>query len=95
MTTSATRLLVRRFFSVKEECYIFILPSATYSSDRMALSFIKASFPQLLRKAEEYTSLISRQGDHWLRFTYGRLNMVLQVHLGDITQKRFVVIPIH
>ncbi|MEH2364490.1 DEAD/DEAH box helicase [Nostoc sp.] len=55
------------------------------------LALLKDGSAQRLREAEEYTSLMSRQSDHWLRFTYGRLNMVLQVHLGDITQKQFVV----
>ncbi|MEH2434793.1 MAG: DEAD/DEAH box helicase [Nostoc sp.] len=55
------------------------------------LALLKDGSVQRLREAEEYTSLMSRQSDHWLRFTYGRLNMVLQVHLGDITQKEFVV----
>jgi len=55
------------------------------------LALLKDGSAQRLREAEEYTSLMSRQSDHWLRFIYGRLNMVLQVHLGDITQKQFVV----
>ncbi|WP_257237001.1 hypothetical protein, partial [Nostoc sp. 'Peltigera malacea cyanobiont' DB3992] len=55
------------------------------------LALLKDGSVQRLKEAEEYSSLMSRQGDHWLRFTYGRLNMVLQVHLGDITQKEFVV----
>lgn len=55
------------------------------------LALLKDGSVQRLKEAEEYTSLMSRQGDHWLRFTYGRLNMVLQVQLGDITQKQFVV----
>ncbi|MCC5610697.1 hypothetical protein LC612_29095 [Nostoc sp. CHAB 5834] len=55
------------------------------------LALLKDSSVQHLREAEEYTSLMSRQSDHWLRFTYGRLKMVLQVHQGDITQKQFVV----
>lgn len=55
------------------------------------LALLKDGSAQCLREAEEYTSLMSRQSDHWLRFIYGRLNMVLQVHLGDITQKQFVV----
>ncbi|MHC5748177.1 MAG: ATP-dependent helicase, partial [Nostoc sp.] len=55
------------------------------------LALLKDGSVQHLKEAEEYTNLMSRQGDHWLRFTYGRLNMVLQVHLGDITQKQFVV----
>ncbi|MHC5673520.1 DEAD/DEAH box helicase [Nostoc sp.] len=55
------------------------------------LALLKDGSAQRLREAEEYTSLMSRQSDHWLRFTYGRLNMVLQIHLGDITQKQFVV----
>ncbi|QFS52173.1 DEAD/DEAH box helicase [Nostoc sphaeroides] len=55
------------------------------------LALLKDGSAQRLKEAEEYTNLMSRQGDHWLRFTYGRLNMVLKVHLGDITQKQFVV----
>ncbi|MCC5670666.1 DEAD/DEAH box helicase [Nostoc sp. CHAB 5784] len=55
------------------------------------LALLKDGSAQRLREAEEYTSLMSCQSDHWLRFTYGRLKMVLQVHLGDITQKQFVV----
>ncbi|MBG1267791.1 DEAD/DEAH box helicase [Nostoc sp. WHI] len=55
------------------------------------LALLKDGSVQRLKEAEEYTSLMSRQSDHWLRFIYGRLNMVLQVHLGDITQKQFVV----
>jgi tetratricopeptide (TPR) repeat protein len=55
------------------------------------LALLKDGSVQHLREAKEYTSLMSRQGDHWLRFTYGRLKMLLQVHLGDITQKQFVV----
>ncbi|WP_242055398.1 hypothetical protein [Nostoc flagelliforme] len=51
------------------------------------LALLKDGSVQRLKEAEEYTSLMSRQGDHWLRFTYGRLNMVLQVQLGDITQR--------
>ncbi|MEH1853694.1 MAG: DEAD/DEAH box helicase [Nostoc sp.] len=55
------------------------------------LALLKDGSVQHLREAEEYTSLMSRQSDHWLRFTYGRLEKVLQVHQGDISQKQFVV----
>jgi SNF2 family DNA or RNA helicase len=55
------------------------------------LALLKDGSVQRLREAEEYTNLMSRQSDHWLRFTYDRLKMVLQVHQGDITQKQFVV----
>ncbi|MEH2093617.1 DEAD/DEAH box helicase [Nostoc sp.] len=55
------------------------------------LALLKDGSVQRLKEAEEYTSLMSRQGDHWLRFTYGRLEKVLQVQRGDITQKEFVV----
>ncbi|BAY41538.1 SNF2-related protein (plasmid) [Nostoc sp. NIES-2111] len=55
------------------------------------LALLKDGSAQCLRQAEDYANLISRQSDHWLSFIYARLEMVLQVHLGDIAKKQFVV----
>ncbi|WP_414578920.1 DEAD/DEAH box helicase [Anabaena sp. CCY 9402-a] len=55
------------------------------------LALLKDGSAQRLREAEDYANLISRQSDHWLRFIYARLEMVLQVQQGDITKKQFVV----
>ncbi|MBE9209445.1 DEAD/DEAH box helicase [Nostoc sp. LEGE 06077] len=55
------------------------------------LALLKDGSVQSLQQAQEYTSAMSRQSDHWLRFIYGRLKMVLQVHQGDLTQKQLVL----
>jgi SNF2 family DNA or RNA helicase len=55
------------------------------------LALLKDGSVQRFREAEEYANLIWRQSDHWLRFIYVRLKMVLQVQQGDIFQKEFVV----
>lgn len=55
------------------------------------LALLKDGSRERLFEAQEYASLISRQGDHWLRTIYARLKIVLQVHQGDIAQKEFIV----
>jgi len=55
------------------------------------LALLKDGSRERLREAEEYASLISRQGEHWLKTIYGRLKIVLQVQQGDIAQKEFIV----
>lgn len=55
------------------------------------LALLKDGSRERLLEAQEYASLISRQGDHWLRTIYARLKIVLQVHQGDIAQKEFIV----
>jgi len=55
------------------------------------LALLKDGSMERLREAEEYATLISRQTDHCLNFTYARLKMVLQVQQGDITQKELIL----
>ncbi|MBD2770910.1 DEAD/DEAH box helicase [Iningainema tapete] len=55
------------------------------------LALLKDGSPERLREAEEYASLIARQSDHWLTYTYARLKLLLQIQLGDITQKEILV----
>ncbi|AHJ28597.1 DEAD/DEAH box helicase [Nodularia spumigena CS-584] len=55
------------------------------------LALLKDGSMQRLKEAEEYASLISRQSDHWLKFSYARLKIILQVQQGDINQKQFIV----
>ncbi|MEI6443136.1 MAG: DEAD/DEAH box helicase [Nostocales cyanobacterium ELA583] len=55
------------------------------------LALLKDGSAQRLKEAEDYTNIMSRQSDHWLKFIYARLKMVLQVQQGDITQKELVI----
>ncbi len=55
------------------------------------LALLKDGSVQRLLEAEEYTSLMSRQPDHWFSSIYARLKMVMQIQQGDITQKQFLV----
>ncbi len=55
------------------------------------LALLKDGSAERLKEAEDYTSIVSRQSDHWLKFTYARLKMVIQVQQGDITQKELVI----
>lgn len=55
------------------------------------LALLKDGSRERLLEAQEYASLISCQGDHWLRTIYARLKIVLQVQQGDIAQKEFIV----
>ncbi len=64
---------------------------STTSSLFFILALLKEGSLERLREAEEYSSLISRQSNHWLRLIYSRLKIVLQVQQGDIAQKSFVV----
>ncbi|RCJ40996.1 hypothetical protein A6770_36670 [Nostoc minutum NIES-26] len=54
------------------------------------LALLKDGSRARLLEAQEYASLISHQGDHWLRTIYARLKIVLQVQQDDITQKEFI-----
>jgi len=55
------------------------------------LALLKSGTIEHLKEAEDYTSLISRQEEHWLRTICGRLKSVLQVQQGDIAPKESLV----
>ncbi|AFZ00227.1 DEAD/DEAH box helicase [Calothrix sp. PCC 6303] len=54
------------------------------------LALIKEGSPKSLQEALEHTTRLARQSDHWLRMVYYYLKVLLQVHTGDVTQKRFI-----
>ncbi|TFI54938.1 DEAD/DEAH box helicase [Mastigocladus laminosus UU774] len=55
------------------------------------LALIKDGSRDSLQEALDYTSLLARQSDHWLRSIYAQLKILLQVQLGDIAQKEFII----
>jgi SNF2 family DNA or RNA helicase len=55
------------------------------------LALLKDGSAERLKEAENYADLMSRESDHWLRFIYDRLKMVLQVQTGDLNQKQLVL----
>lgn len=55
------------------------------------LALLKNGSPERLREASEYANLIVRQPNHWLRSTYARLQSVVQIQQGDISQKESFV----
>lgn len=55
------------------------------------LALIKDGSRDSLTEALDYTSLLARQSDHWLRSIYAQLKILLQVQLGDIAQKEFII----
>ncbi|NET37097.1 MAG: DEAD/DEAH box helicase [Cyanothece sp. SIO1E1] len=63
----------------------------TMSGLFFVLALLQAGSPKQLKEAEEYANLIARQPKHWLRRTYARLQCVLQVQQGDLTQKDAVL----
>ncbi len=67
----------------------------TYFNTMAGLFFILALLqegsPARLKEAEEYATIIAKQSDHWLKSTYERLKIVLQIRQGDLSQKDFLV----
>jgi len=55
------------------------------------LALLKDGSRDHLTEALDYTSLLARQSDHWLRPIYVQLKILLQVQLGDIAQKEFII----
>ncbi|MBW4607297.1 MAG: DEAD/DEAH box helicase [Hassallia sp. WJT32-NPBG1] len=55
------------------------------------LALLKDGSRDSLQEALDYTSLLARQSDHWLRSIYAQLKILLQVQLGDIAQKEFIL----
>lgn len=55
------------------------------------LALLKDGSRDSLQEALDYTSLLARQSDHWLRSIYAQLKILLQVQLGDIAQKEFII----
>jgi SNF2 family DNA or RNA helicase len=55
------------------------------------LALLKDGSRESLQEALDYTSLLARQSDHWLKSIYAQLKILLQVQLGDITQKEFII----
>ncbi|BAY29581.1 SNF2-related protein [Nostoc carneum NIES-2107] len=55
------------------------------------LALIKEGSRDSLQAALDYSSLMARQSDHWLRSIYAQLKILLQVQLGDIAQKELIV----
>nr|WP_042342577.1 DEAD/DEAH box helicase [Calothrix sp. PCC 7507] len=55
------------------------------------LALIKDAAPEHLQEALDYTSLLARQSDHWLRSIYAQLKLWLQIQSGDIAQKEFIL----
>lgn len=67
----------------------------TYFNTIAGLFFIptllKDGSPNRIREAEGYCNFISRQPNHWLRYTYSVLEILLQVQQGDIAQKELII----
>jgi superfamily II DNA or RNA helicase len=55
------------------------------------LALLKDCSHNRLREAQEYTNLIAYQPDHWLSSTYARLQSVLQIQQGDLSQKESAI----
>lgn len=55
------------------------------------LALIKEGQKSSLHKALEYCSLMSRESGHWLRMIYYQLKVLLEVQLGDMSQKQFIL----
>lgn len=55
------------------------------------LALLKDGSRENLQIALEYTSLLAKQSDHWLKSIYAQLKLLLQVQLGDITQKELII----
>jgi SNF2 family DNA or RNA helicase len=55
------------------------------------LALLKDGSRDSLQEALDYTSLLARQSDHWLKSIYAQLKILLQIQLGDITQKEFII----
>jgi SNF2 family DNA or RNA helicase len=55
------------------------------------LALLKDGSRDSLQEALDYTSLLARQSDHWLLSIYAQLKILLQVQLGDIAQKEFII----
>lgn len=54
------------------------------------LALIKEGSKKNLEKALDYCSLMS-QGNHWLRMVYSQLKILLEVQLGDTSQKHLIL----
>ena len=67
----------------------------TYFNTMAGLFFILALLQEgssaRLQEAEEYATIIAKQSDHWLKSTYERLKIVLQIQQGDFSQKDFLI----
>ncbi|PSN14628.1 helicase, partial [filamentous cyanobacterium CCP5] len=55
------------------------------------LALIQAGTPERLREAGEYAALIAKQHDHWLSILYDRLETVIAILQGDVSQKGFLL----
>ena len=55
------------------------------------LALLKDGSKDSLQEALDYTSLLARQSDHWLRSIYAQLKILLQVQLGDVAQKELII----
>ncbi|MGJ5674326.1 MAG: DEAD/DEAH box helicase [Nostochopsis sp.] len=64
---------------------------STMSGLFFILALLKDGSRDSLQEALDYTSLLARQSDHWLRSIYAQLKILLQVQLGDIAQKEFII----
>jgi superfamily II DNA or RNA helicase len=51
------------------------------------LALIQSGTSDSFKEAEEYAGIVARQNGHWLQKTYARLQQVLKLQLGDLTQK--------
>ncbi|MEC4813286.1 MAG: DEAD/DEAH box helicase [Scytonema sp. PMC 1069.18] len=55
------------------------------------LALLKDGSPNRLKEAQEYASIMANQPEHWLSSTYERLESVLQIQLGDISEKESAI----
>jgi SNF2 family DNA or RNA helicase/tetratricopeptide (TPR) repeat protein len=55
------------------------------------LALLKEGSGSSLQQAEEYTSVMTKQSGHWLAAIYSRLQKVVQIQQGDLSQKEALV----
>lgn len=56
----------------------------------MILALIKEGTVESLKEADGYTALMAKQANHWLQNTYIKIQRVLKLQLGDLSQKQLI-----